>query len=435
MTETTSLLTRITDVRRAVWLAYAVLLGFLVVFMAWAASTPLSSAAIAQGTVGVEGQRKAIQHLQGGVVEHIHVRDGDRVAAGDLLVELSGVSVGTQYDELDQRAIELAAALARWRAERANKDTVETTAALASHEERGLVERSLETQQELLEVRRAVHRESLKRFALQRDQAREDAVALESRLETLLAKRRLIEHELEEQRALEEQGLITRADVFELEKEQADLRLDVEATRADLVRLRQQSLSLEAEAAELKGKRRQEIVEQLTLVRGELQAIRQQLRNFDYERNSLALRAPIDGIVLNLSLHTVGGVAPAGQTLMEIVPAGQRLLVECQVPARDRESVAVGQAAEVRLSAFDKRSTRPLPGRVQTISADSLSDPLTGERYYRTTVALEGEATVNGSPLFPGMQAEVLINTGEQTLLGYLTAPLARSFNRALREG
>jgi len=132
----------------------------------------------------------------------------------------------------------------------------------------------------------------------------------------------------------------------------------------------------------------------------------------------------------------VGGVVIAGDTIMEILPKNERLLINGRVPPKDRDSIRVGQRAEIRFSAFSQRSTLPVEGEVKLISADRVVDPLTSLPYYSTTIELLEDPThaLNGEPIFPGMQADILIITGAQTFLQYLASPITRSFNKAFRE-
>lgn len=424
------------DERGLMLAGYAVIVGFVVLFFLWGGTVPLASAAIAPGTIGVDGDKKVVQHVDGGVVDSIHVRDGDRVERGDVLLVLDDTDIRARHDELDEQWIELAAERARWEAEFAGATRIEPPAVLATHPRRTRVADALANHERLLRTRAELLAESRTRLERSLDVLAEENAANARRVTHLAGKRRLIEAELDEYRALARDGLATRAQLFELETERSDLVGELEETRSAIAVGARRRAEIESAVAELDSVARDEAARGASEARRRLDALAQQLLAAREQLEGRTLRAPVSGFVTASTVNTLGGVVAAGEPIMEIVPSDERLLVESQVDPQDRDAVRVGQTAEVRLSAFDRRSTPPLPGRVVLISADRLTDPASQKPYYRTLVSLDDAADdlPAGIEIHPGMQADVMIATGEQTFLDYLLSPVARSFERALRE-
>ncbi len=188
--------------------------------------------------------------------------------------------------------------------------------------------------------------------------------------------------------------------------------------------------------AELKTNFVTEAVQQLGEAQKDLLDLNEQIRSAEDVLRRTVIRAQMDGTIVDLQVHTIGGVVSPGQVLLDIVPKGDRLIVETFIDPNDIDVVDAGLPAQVRLTALTQRNLLPLEGRVETVSADRLTDRRTGADYFLARVVLEGDpsAVLQGQRLYPGMQAEVMIVTGERTTLDYLSRPLVQSFNRAFRE-
>ncbi|MFT6304785.1 MAG: HlyD family type I secretion membrane fusion protein [Pseudomonadales bacterium] len=340
------------------------------------------------------------------------------------------------YHSLDDQVIQRGIELARWDAERRALRSIVLPDWLLDHSNVNEVAHSLATQEELLQASYAVKHETLSDLRYQLEQFAGDSAAASSRIALLEQKRRLVKQELENLRRIEKTGLITRSQVFKLEKEHSDLNLDVNESRSNIQQAEAQSAQIKSRISELGNANRQKLIEGKTQANFNLEKLKQQLAVSKNQMRRLTIVSPIEGFVVNSSVNTIGGVIRAGETIMELVPRNERLLIESQVEPKDRDTIRVGQRAEVRFSAFDKRSTRPVQGVVTLISADRVINPANQSAYYNTIIELveDPQVVLDGAEIYPGMQTDVLIVTGEQTLLHYLTSPLARSFNRALRE-
>ena len=423
------------DTRGTVRWGYGVIGLFLLLFVVWASTMSLSTAAIAPGMVGVKGQKKQVQHLNGGIVEVIHVRNGDQVEAGQVLVTLDSLNNRSRHNTLSNERLQLTTELARWRAVYETLSTIEFPAWMAAEPMQDRVLQMQLKQNEILVARRRIFEESMRGLVYVQSQAAEERSAAKRRLQTLSEKFRLVNREIKEYLRLEKQGLVTRVQVFDLQNEVTDLTLDMDETRSliDLSDQRREQAKSQIEV--LANTQLSEAAERSTEIGLRLAAVEEEMATVSSELARSVVRSPITGQILNSGINTVGGVIIAGQTLMEIMPTGERLVVESLVDPKDRDAIHVGQRAEVRFNALDRRTTLPVAGIVTLISADSQIAPNALLPRYTATIELQDEASLlQSGQIHPGMQAEVLIITGKQTLLDYFISPIANSVNRALRE-
>ncbi|MGQ7844750.1 HlyD family type I secretion periplasmic adaptor subunit [Granulosicoccus sp. 3-233] len=424
------------DTRGIVRGGYMVIGMFLLLFVVWASTMSLSTAAIAPGMVGVEGQKKQVQHLNGGVVEVIHVRNGDQVEEGQVLVTLDSLTNRSRLNTLENERIQLAAELARWQAVYDSLPEIEYPAWMVSEASQERVRHIQLKQDEILKARRRVFEETMRGLAYVQSQAAEEGSAAQQRQETLTEKYALVQREIREYQRLEKQGLVTRVQVFDLQNELTDLKLDLDEARSLVGLSEQRREQAESQIKVLANTLLSEAAENSTAIGLRLTAIEEELATVTSEVSRSVVRSPITGQILNSAINTVGGVISPGQTLMEVMPTGERLLIESLVDPKDRDAIHVGQRAEVRFSALDKRTTLPVEGIVTMISADSQVAPNALLPRYTATIELQDDeaSPLQQGQIHPGMQAEVLIITGKQTLLDYFISPIANSVNRALRE-
>ncbi len=420
------------DISKGYWIIALVLL----VFGVWAGLMPLSSAAIAPGVVGVEGSKKTIQHLEGGIVKSIFVKNGDLVTRGQTLVQLSDVRSRSQYESLRIRASQAQAALLRWNAEQRNDAQLKSEEWLVKYGSSPQALAALETQKEVLRTRRAVFDEKLVSLKHQIAQANEKISGGRARVATLQKQKRVIDAELTAYIRLKEDGMVTRRQLFELKEKQSDIDVDLDDSRSAVAVAQKLLAQHGSQIAELNGTRVQESAENIDRLRDEIARLEQELTAAENQLERVDIKSPIAGFAVNSVVHTTGGVIAPGQTIMEIIPTDQPLIIDVKVEPKDRDSVRNGQKADVRFTAFSQRSTLPVAGQVKIISADRLIDAVTNLPYYQTSIELtEDPADKLGiARLHPGMQAEAVITTGDRTLLSYLLTPFTRSFNRAMRE-
>jgi len=426
----------LTSTKKSTTMGYGVVAAFFVTFIAWAAAAPMSTAAIAQGTVGVSGQNKKVQHLQGGIVQEIFVKEGDRVAKGQILLALNKVAAESLHENINVELLHAETEHARWKAEYEGSSNVSFVYDSANNFPMDALAYAQQTQENLFMARAENTRQTAanikKRIAQENDEQR----AATSRLRTLKNKFALIAKEYREYQVFESEGLVTRNQLFSLRQDAANIKLDIEDTSSRLKLARNKIKVLEGEKAELFKQKKQEAAENMSRLQNFIDSRKPELSRLTHTLSLQEVASPIDGQVINLGVNAVGAVVAPGEIIMEVVPVGEKLLIVSKVSPQDRDSVAVGQPAEVRFSAFDRRSSSPIQGEVTVISADSIVDLETQTSYYKTTVQLEfsDTDTISPSDIYPGMQAEVLIVTGKQTMMQYLLKPVSQSFNRALRE-
>lgn len=417
------------DIRFPALLGTAVAVGFFGVLGGWSVAAPLATAAMAAGEIMVESHRKTVQHLEGGIVDRILVREGDRVTAGQVLVRLDTTQAEaslTQYaGQLDaQRAL-----AARLAAERDGLAEVAFPAALPAAVVDGQ-RRIFHTRKTMLEDQRAILARRIDQLAAQIDGGRRQLAALGRQ-------RALIEDELDGALKLLDHGLMQRTRVLALQREAAALDGRMGELESEVAAKQQAIGETQLSMVSLDSVRADEVARELREVETRIAELEQRVHA---NRDVLArqdILAPVAGQVVDLRIFSRRGVIAPAQPLMDIVPERDDLWVTVRVSPTDVDVVRPGQPAQVLLAAFNQRMVPPLPGRLATLSADRLIDEKTGQPYFVGRIDLDAEALkhLHGIALTPGMPVQAMIVTGEQTLFHYVLSPLRASLTRAMKEG
>jgi HlyD family type I secretion membrane fusion protein len=423
---------------RSAWLigvlAVAIAVGG---FGMWAVTVPLDSAIVAHGKVTLAGKRKEVQHLSGGIVSRFTVKDGDHVREGDVLVELDPLVPAARLASARIAYLESLATEARLIAERDGAEAPAFPAELTGEAAIDAEVAAIVAGQERL-------------FAATNDESAGQATILQSRMDQLKDQIAGLEAERQSVRDQLEMATEEQATLEALYEKQYTTRARVLATRREVSqlggmigRLSAQIASAEKEIGEARLTLAQIGMAQATDVLGELKGVqsrivelREQYAAGRGEMDRTVIRAPASGTVFGSQVHTLGAVLRAGETILEIVPDDDQLVIEVRLRPVDVDEVQVGQTTEVKLSAFNQRTTPSLQGRVSFVSADAFSDPRTLETFFVANVEVTADqlAELGDHHLQPGMPAEALIKTGQRTALTYLLQPLADSMNRAWRE-
>lgn len=405
-------------------------------FGAWAALAPLSSAAIAPGVVTADSNRKSVQHLEGGIIAEILVREGQGVAAGQPLMRLDDLESRSTVTVLEEQLWSLLAQQARLSAERDGLEVMAVPPVLATRAGHPVVsdilagqERIFTTRRAALDGRAAVTRQRVAQLDAQ-------IAALEAQRSAGRRQLVLIQEEVDAVSEIVAKGYERKSRLLglmrqaaELDGNQGDLANRIAQAREGIAQAEQEMLGLRADrqsevAAELRETqtRRAEIAEKLAAAQ-----VRQTRRD---------LLAPESGTVVNLRHFAAGAVVAPGAAVLDLVPSDDALVIEARVNPMDIDIVHAGLPAKVVLTAFKTRTTPPIDGMVTRVSADALTDERSGQAYYaaRVTVDATQLAALRDVHLQPGMPAETLIVTGERTLLTYLTQPIQDSFRKAFRE-
>lgn len=415
-------------------LALVLLVGGLGV---WSVQTKLAGAVVTSGIVQVESKRQVIQHLEGGVVSEILVRDGDVVNPGDVLIRLDSTRVQSELSIIEGQLREISARQARLTAERNEAETItfddDLLQRAATDPETA---KQMAGERDLFVARRETLTQEIDLLREQNAQIDNRIVGIEAQLEALEAQIDILGKELADKQALLDQRLTQAGLVLELRREEANLLGQVGRLKAEIAELRGQAAANAISVLQLQTGRREEIVTtQRDLQYTAIELTERQLAAID-TLSRLEVRSPIEGIVYDSRISAVQSVVQPAQEMMYIIPQDEPLIVSVRVNSVDIDEVSVGQEVSLRFSAFDQRRRPPVPGNVSKISADIIIDEATGQSYYATEVMPREEEllVLEGEVLLPGMPVEAFIKTGDQTAFAYLTEPLKTFFDRAFRE-
>jgi HlyD family type I secretion membrane fusion protein len=403
----------------------------------WAVTAPLASAVIAHGKVTVASNRKQIQHLEGGLVAAIHVRNDDYVKAGDVLVELDEKQARTKFVLARGAYLASFAAVARLAAERDEREALVFPDDLTSRaRDEPELDNILSAQRRIFEARQREYRGQLTLSRQRIAQLREEIKGLTAEQGATQAMEGYAAEELDAQEELYKKQFTPRQKVLAAKREATQLSGHAGRLRAQIARAEKEIGETELSMIQLQVKIRTEVVKELREAEMKLFELREQSLAAQIALGRVKIRAPVSGYVVNCQVHTLGGVAKPGEVLLELVPDGDSLVIEAKVRPNDIQDLAPGLDADVRFPTFKQRTTPTLKGRLETVSADSLSEARSGEAYYLAYVRVSAEEfeKLGVKTVRPGIPAELLIKTRERTPVAYLAQPFTDSINRAFRE-
>lgn len=410
-------------------------LGTLVLLLGvWGTQARIAGAVIAPGLVKVESNRQVIQHVDGGVIGAINVRNGDHVEIGQVLLRLDDTDVRSELAIIEQQLVETNSRIARLRAERDGATTFVVDLAGLEHVRS---DDAVTGQRSLFEARREFFQNELAQTDEQIVQTREQVSGVDAQIEAIDIQINLRSEEIATQEQLNEKGLTVYSKLLEQQRDLARLQ----GERGRLVAQLGQHLSaiagFELAKTRLKTAAQEKAIAELS----DLEARRAEL----LEKQGISIRklsrmeitAPVAGIVYGSQVFALQSVVQKGKDIMYIVPQDQALVISARVPAADVDQISAGQKVSLRFTALDQRFTPEVFGVLSTVSADSFLDEKTGKAYYEIEVSpLDGELAKLGEQfLVPGMPVEAHVRTAERSPLSYLTKPLADYFYRAFREG
>lgn len=427
-----------TDDRSVRRIGYVILLLAFGVFGGWAALAELDSAAVAPGIVTVDSYRKTVQHLEGGIVKEILVRDGAVVKTGDVLLRLEDTQVRAQLEMIRNQYLTNLALDARLIAEREQRKKITFPDELLDANDDSRIKEIVVSQEREFEVRRATLQGEVAVLEQRIGQLEEQVRGLDA---TQAIKQKRIasyREEVEDMQKLFNRGLGDKLRLREMER----LALELEGERAghlsDMSRAKIQISETRLQILQRQKAFQEDVASQLRETQAKHFDLKERLRALSDILARIEIRATNDGVVVGMGVHTIGGVITPGSRILDIVPGNERMVVEAQVSPVDIDKVQVGLIADIRFSAFRTRTTPVVEGTVETVSADRLTDPATHQPYYlaRIVVTEAGMETLTALNLtvVPGMPAEVMIKTGERTFLNYLLQPVTDSLARSFRE-
>jgi len=397
----------------------------------WAAFTEISGAVVSSGTIVVESNIKQVQHREGGIVRDIRVKNGDVVEAGDLLIRLDDTVTRANLAVITKQLTDLTAQELRLAAERDDLRAIEwpeQRVASLGDVERGQ-QLLLEARQNSKEGRKNQLEEQIRQFNKQTEGLEAQVAAKTSEIE-------LIGEELGDLGGLLDKQLVSKSRVTALRREKARLDGEYGDLIAQIARTREAISERHIQILQIEETYRAEVLENLQEVRSRIAQLEEQKIAAEDELTRVDILAPRNGYVHQLAVHTIGGVIAPGETIMQIVPREDQLIVETQVRPVDIDQMSPGQHARVRFPSFDQRTTPELNAELLTISADLNQDERTGMSFYVARLVIdESELTKLGDQaLVPGMPVETFLQTGDRTVLSYLVKPIRDQIAHALRE-
>ena len=402
----------------------------------WAATSEFAGAVIAQGQLVVDTNVKKVQHPTGGVVAELRVRDGDMVNLGDIVIKLDDTQTRANLAIVVKGLDEFAARRAREEAELEGKDTVTFPDELTARKDDPEIAKILTGEAALFEIRRKT-REGLKAQLTERvSQSEEEITGLVAQVESKDKQIEWIKKELEGVRQLWTKQLVQFTRVTTLEREQARLEGERGQLVAAIAQSRGKISETKIQILQIDQDMRTEVGKDLADIRGKSAELVEKKIAAEDQLKRIDIRAPQNGMVHQLDVHTVGGVVTAGQQIMLIVPAADKLIVEAKVQPQDIDQVRVGQPAVMRFTAFNSRTTPELNGTVVVVSGDVTQDQRTGASYYTIRIAVPPSeiARLDAPKLVPGMPVEVFIQTTIRTVVSYFVRPFQDQIAKAFRE-
>jgi protease secretion system membrane fusion protein len=409
------------DIRRG---AARWFLGFFAVFLLWAIFAPIDAGVTVQGNVSVLGNRKAIQHPTGGVIQEILVKEGAQVEQGQVLLRINPLKSEAEMTGVELQYINLLASESRLKAERDNASTIIWSEEFEKHfkSNDARVEEAKKLQVQLFNSRRAEYNSQVASL-------NEQINGLSTTLNSKRIQQRSLTEEMANTRTLAKDGFVPMSQANQAERLKGDIDSGVASTQADIARARLQITQLRS--ALLK-----DVDTQLQEIQKNRDAMSSRLDSAKFDFDLSEVKAPVSGSVVGLKVFTVGGVITSAQVLMEVVPKDESLIIQAKIPSTIIDKVRVGMLADMRFTAFNQATTPVIPGRVSVVGADKEPSPDGKEDFYlgQVETTKEGLELLGDLKVQPGMPVDVIIKAGERSFMSYLLKPLLDKTARAFKE-
>ena len=402
----------------------------------WSATAPLNGAVVANGVVKVEGNRKSVQHLDGGIVKEIRVREGDGVKAGDVLIVLDDSQARAEFEVFAQQHLVLRATEARLKAELSRAAELTMPDDLKARSADPDVAGVWQSQVSQFQSRRASLEGQRKVIKEKVAQLEHQIVGTEAQLKAYRAQLASVLKEIESYKPLVQKGLITLGRYSQAERAAQGVEGQAAEAAAAIAKARQAIAEQAQQIAQVENERMTEVTRDLRDTQAKLLEVIPKLANARAVLGRIEIRSPYNGRIVGLAVFSVGGVIARGEKVLDIVPDEDSLIVEAQIAVEDISDVRPNSLAEVHLTAYKQRITPRINGSIFQISADRLIDQKTGQPYYVALVRVDKDqlAQLPSIQLYPGMPATVMIATEQRTAFDYIVGPLVQSFDRAFRQ-
>ncbi|WP_206453071.1 HlyD family type I secretion periplasmic adaptor subunit [Aurantimonas marina] len=425
-----------TGIRLITMTGAALSASFLLGFGAWAALAPLASAAVAPGVVAAAGQNQGVQHLEGGIVRTILVREGERIKAGQALFALDPTGPEAQRNRLQKQMVGLKARTERLTSERDGLEELSFPPVLHELAATEGIGNLLNEQEREFTARLDRHRQEQVIMGQRVQALREQIEGMSAQQTALERQLEVVREEVTRKRTLLDKGLTNRSEYTALLRSEADLVGQVGQSVSSILAAKTQIAEAQAQLARLDTQRVETAVTQLNEIRAQVSDTEEQLRAAEDVLDRIVVRSPSDGIIIKMSVNASGSVVRPGDQLLELLPTGEDLLIEARVSPQDVDVISIGQRARLRFSALNTRTTPTVEAKVTYLSADRLIDQTTQQPYYTARLSMIDDLPpeISRDQIYPGMPVEAYIATGERTFLEYLAKPITDSFSRAFRE-
>lgn len=402
----------------------------------WAFLAHIKGAVIAPGTLVVESKPKVIQHLDGGIVGEIFVKDGDSVSENQLLMRLDPTMLEANRSLVETRYYESLARVARLEAERDDIDAIIWPVMLEDQKTNRVVQVAMLGQEKLFEARVVAAKGLVRQLRQRIAQNTNQIEGLRSLILSQNSQVNLLDSELADLKVGLDKGVVTRARYNSMARERTRIEGDMARNGTEIARLRNAITETEVEILQAHRERQESILTELRSAQTEASDFREQLTSAADQRRRIDVRSPSDGVVHNLLVTTIGGVVQPGQDIMQIIPQNDRLIVDAQVQPQDIDQIYEGQPARIRFSALNARRTPELNGTVLKSSPDRLVDQVTGLPYYSVKLIVPPAELerLQGQTLLPGMPAEAFMQTQSRSVISYLIKPASDAMSRSFRE-
>lgn len=424
------------SIRRIALVGWLIIAGFFGGLGTWAVMAPLNGAVVANAVIKIDGNRKSVQHLDGGIIKELHVREGDRVLAGDLLIVLDETQARAEHDVLTQEYAVLRATEIRLRTELEHGPELVMPPDLKARTDDPYLKsvwngqlNQFQSRRASLEGQRSVIREKINQLGSQ-------IVGAEAQVKSFTDQINSVHKEATDIAPLVERGLIARPRILQLERTAYGLEGQIADANANIAKARQAIAEQEQQIAQLDNDRMTDVTKDLRDTQAKLLEVIPKALNAKAVLGRMEIRAPYTGRVVGLTVFSVGGVIQRGDKILDIVPDEDSLTIEAQVGVDDISDVHPDTRAEVHLTAYKQRIVPIIHGDVIQVSADRLTDPKTNAPFYTAYVRIDRDelAAMPNIRLYPGMPATVMIPTVQRTAFEYIVGPLVMSFNQSFRQ-
>lgn len=410
-------------------------------FLLWTALAPLDQGVPTEGIVSIDTKRKVIQHLSGGIVQSIHVREGQAVKTGDILIVLDDATAKARYEEMRQKYVGDRALENRLITEQTGAKSIQFHTDLKTMQSDYLVKQHMLNQEMLLLSRRAALNAEVQVIGESIHGQEAQIQGLIGVLESRKSQLNLINAQLTGVRDLALEGYAPMNQQRELELRVAQITGEIADAESGILKSKHAIAEAKQRIVQIKEEYRKDVATQMSQVRMEVDANAGKLKALADDLNRIEIKSPVDGQVVGLQIQTTGAIIQPGQKILEVVPQNEILLLEVKIAPHLIDSVHVGQTADIRFASFANSPQLAVEGKVQSVSKDLLTDPninpaQPGASYYlaRVSVTEQGLKTLDGRVLQSGMPAQVIVKTGERSLLTYLLHPFIKRMAASLKE-